>query len=190
MYKDKKYWNLKLIFGLVLLVFGITLNYFSANYIHYRYAGYIDRNPDILLDNYSMPWVLMANLTEVLLIFSLLYFVYVNRANYMALVDALLLFGIFTVLRGVFLPLTIMGGITSQSLFSNLMIFNTGLFPSGHTALSLVLLFKTSYHKWFFALSSVLVVTGLILAQQHYTIDIFSSVIFVYAIKSFMEKHV
>ena len=129
-------------------------------------------------------------LTEIILVFGLLLFVYINRKEKGIFINSIILLGIFNIIRGLFLPLTILGGLTGESLLSNYVTFNNGLFPSGHTALSLIFLFNTKRLKWFFAAISVLVMAGLIISQQHYTIDILSSVIFVYAIKSFMEKHI
>ena len=128
-------------------------------------------------------------LTEIILVSGLLLFIYFNRKEKGIFIDSIILFGIFNILRGLFLPLTIMGGIDGESLLSNYVTFNNGLFPSGHTALSLVFLFSTKRFKWLFFIISILVMSGLIISQQHYTIDILSSVIFIYAIKSFMEKH-
>jgi hypothetical protein len=66
-----------------------------------------------------------------------------------------------------------------------------GVYPSGHAG-SLFLFFLLVKDKWykriiFFCL--VMVIISLCLSRGHYSIDIFSGIIFAYAINAFGEKH-
>lgn len=185
----KKHLKIRLIFGILVLILGFLVNYFSANYIYYKNLDCIEKNPDILLDQFTKPHPNFMIITEIILVLGLLLFIYINRKEKGVFVDSIILFGIFQILRGLFLPLTILGGIGGDSILRNYITFSRGLFPSGHSALILVFLFNTKRFKWIFLVISILVMLGLIISQQHYTIDILSSVIFIYAIKSFMEKN-
>lgn len=186
----KHEYKIKLIFGILVICLGFLVNFFSANYIHYKNLDCIEKNPDILLDQFTKPHPYFMLATEVIIVIALIIFLGLNYQDRESLINTMILFGLFNILRGFFLPLTIMGGLQSESLLSNYVTFDKGLFPSGHTALILAFLFNTKRYKALFIVLSLFVMAGLIISQQHYTIDILSSVLFIYAIKSFMEKHI
>jgi hypothetical protein len=188
--QDGKYRQLKLIFSILVFFLGFAINFFSANFIHYKNLDCIQRNPDLVLDIFNKPHPNFMILTEVILAFSFILFVYSNRKHRDVFLNSFMLFGGFMILRGLFLPLTILGGLQSASLLDKFVTFNNGLFPSGHTAVALVFFFSSKNFRWYFFVASIFVMIGLLISQQHYTIDILSSVIFIYAIKSFMEKHI
>jgi len=182
--------KIKLIFGLMLLLFGLLINFFSANYIDYKDLDNINRNPDIILNQIDYPHPNVMIVLEIVIIFSFFLFVWINRKEKENLINALILLGLFSVLRGLFLPLTILGGLQGEGLLKGFTISNTGLFPSGHIAYPLIFLFNTKKFKLLFFVALIFVGYGLLVSQQHYTIDIFSSIIFIYAINSFMEKNI
>ena len=88
------------------------------------------------------------------------------------------------------LPLTILGGLESYSILKDYNRFSFGLFPSGHSSLPAIFLFLTKRKKILFSIFLIITAIFLIISQQHYTIDIISSIIFIYAIKSSYEKHI
>jgi len=107
----------------------------------------------------------------------------------------LILWGIFYVIRGIFIVLTPFGNPPefsgSDQLFNGFSRFELGVYPSGHAgnAFLLLLLVNDKIYKWMLAFCLVVITLSLFLAHSHYSIDILSGFFFAYAIKSFGDKY-
>ena len=181
--------KIKLIFGIFLLILGFMLNYLSSNYLAIKDLD-CPKNPDIFLDLFKEPHPNYMIILEIFIVVIIALFVFLNRKNIDILLDSLIVFGLFNILRGIMLPLTILGGLESYSLLKEYNTFSFGLFPSGHSSIPAIFLFLTKNKKFLFSIFLIITAIFLIISQQHYTIDIISSIIFVYAIKSAYEKNI
>jgi membrane-associated phospholipid phosphatase len=178
--------------GLAVLVLGIMLNYASSIRIQKEYEGNLPILEDIFLDN--LPYYRIQWLYDIIPIASILIFViYAYKFEIEKTPYFLLVFGILQITRGIFIGLTPFGSpiddINQTRIFTSTS-FMYGVYPSGHTGatfLAFLLARKKSYRA-FLSIMAVLVIISLLLARGHYSIDIFSAVIFAYAIYAFGEK--
>jgi len=177
--------------GLSVLLFGAVLNQVSSIYLfkNFKDAPVLRDSILDLLPTLKLGWVF--DLLSVLSI--ILFVVYAYRKEFEKIPYFLLIFGIIQIVRGIFIVLTPfanpdMG--TYNGFLQNSEMFRRGLFPSGHTGSAFLafLLAKGPYRIALLAISLFLM-GFLLLAHGHYSIDIFSAVIFAYAIYSLGEKH-
>jgi membrane-associated phospholipid phosphatase len=182
--KNKYLW-----IAIAILLISIIANLFASYYLEKRYGRTLPILNDIILDN--LPYLKVAWLYDILGI--LMYFnmgIYAFKHKIEDFPYFVLLFAIFHFLRSLFIILTPLGVPNGggQGLFKDA----TGLqgeYPSGHTAdaFSIFLFTKGAYKKiaLFFVLAIIIL---LLLGRGHYTIDIFSAIIFSYAIYAFGER--
>jgi membrane-associated phospholipid phosphatase len=76
-------------------------------------------------------------------------------------------------------------------MFKEFSQLEVGVYPSGHAGSLFLfyLLVKDKWYKWILLFCLTIVIISLCLSRGHYSIDIFSGIIFAYAIKAFGEKH-
>jgi hypothetical protein len=183
--KDKYFW-----IGLVVLMAGLLLNYTSSSYLHDRYGETLPVLDDLILDN--SPYLPLAWIYDFISIASVLLIIYyVYKKDYKKAPFVLLIYGLSSITRGFFIPLTPFGSPNGQAigLFSGVTHI-AGVYPSGHTGNAFLgfLLSKGIYRKIFLILT-ILTIFFLLIARGHYSIDIFSAILFNYAIYCFGKTY-
>lgn len=182
--------NRKFKIAAVFLVFGILTNQLTSFLIEKVYGTNLPVLGDIILDN--IPYLKIAWLYDLLAIFPIVLFaIYAYKKDFNKIPYFFLIFAISQFIRGIFIIMTPFGspnnnlpGIFEGSAFRN------GVYPSGHTGTSFLafLLSKGIWKKIFLMLSISIMVT-LLLGRGHYSIDIFSAIIFSYAISCFGKRY-
>lgn len=184
-------------YGLLALFAGIAINDASQAYLHY-YVGQgnaLPALPDMILDR--LPVFNVSLIYDIFVIIPvILLFVYiVHDRDYNRLPFMLLMVGAFYIVRGIFIVVTPIGNppmfIGSDSLFHGFANYELGVYPSGHVGnlFMLLLLVNNKLYKWLLGICLMVVIVALLFAHSHYSIDIFSGLIFAYAIYAFGEKH-
>jgi hypothetical protein len=164
--------------GLILLLFGIQLNYYSQTYLYIPYW-----DVDYLYDFFC----LAAGLIFV--------FYIIDKKAYGKVPYFLLLLGIFQTVRGIFIVLTPLGNPPlfdgTQGLFNGFSKYEYGVYPSGHVGAVFLycLLSESKTYKTILLVCLTIIITSLFLARGHYSIDIISGVLFAYAIKAFGDRY-
>jgi len=191
MERNKHLIKIKLIFGIFIFLLGIIINFISSNYIYYEFNTLnFPKNPDIILDLFTKPHPNYMFFAEILLVICIFLFLFINYKDKNTIIEFLIIIGIFNVLRGLLIPVTILGGLNPVSFLAEYNTFAYGLFPSGHTAIPLAIYFTSKIKKLLFLPFCIVIPLFILISQQHYTIDIIASVIFVYSIKSFYDKNI
>ncbi len=182
--------------SLVVLLIGIILNYYTDKYIQENFQN----RPKA--DDYffrKMKFKDLSELNEGMVIISFVVSIVfiVKNKFYNEIPFYLLIVGIFSILRAVFIVATPLAnpfpnpqdfGIMPSLLAKN------GLFPSGHTSYPFIF-FLFSYYKkkWgyyiMFLILFLLVSITMIICRGHYTIDIIMTIFISYSIYSFANKH-
>jgi membrane-associated phospholipid phosphatase len=175
--------------GLAVLIAGVMGNSVSSYYLFQKFGDSLPVLPDIILD--LIPRLHLWYIYNSVIVISLALFIfYMYKKAFRKIPYFLILLGAYQVLRAVFVILTPFGNPsgTSGGIFAK--FFQYGLFPSGHTGLEFLLFLLTTgkYKKIFFLFTLIMAVT-LLLAGTHYTLDIFSAIIFAYAVYYFGKKH-
>jgi len=183
--------------GLISVIVGIALNFASQTYLHhYMIEGKtLPMLSDLILDH--LPVIDLSLVYDLFSLIILIIFVayVIDKKEYNKVPYFLLLWGIFYIIRGIFIVLTPFGNPPefngSNPLFNGFSHFELGVYPSGHVgnAFLLFLLVKDRLYKWILASCLVVITISLFLAHSHYSIDILSGLFFAYAIRSFGEKY-
>jgi len=183
--------------GLVTVIVGIGLNFASQTYLHYYMSEgkTLPMLSDLILDN--LPVIDLSLIYDlfslVILIVIVIYII--QKKEYNRLPYFLLLWGIFYIIRGIFIVLTPFGNPPefngSDQLFNGFSKYELGVYPSGHVgnAFLLLLLVNNRIYKWILAFCLVVITISLFFAHSHYSIDILSGLFFAYAIRAFGEKY-
>lgn len=183
--------------GLVSVVIGIGLNFASQTYLHhYMIEGKtLPMLSDLILDN--LPVIDLSLIYDifslVILIVFVIYIIYKGEHNRIPFF--LLLWGIFYIVRSIFIVLTPFGNPPdfngSDPLFNGFSKYELGVYPSGHVgnAFLLLLLVNDRIYKLILGFCLVVITASLFIAHSHYSIDILSGFFFAYAIKAFSEKY-
>lgn len=176
--------------SLVILIFGISLNQLSAMYLQNKYGNSLPILHDLILD--SLPMISIAWVYDLSIILAMVtFFVFVLHKDYKKIPYFLFIFGLMNIIRGIFIILTPFGCPNGYELgLFSLTAFKAGLYPSGHTGTAFLafLLSYGKYKKIIFGFVLLIVVT-LLLGHGHYSIDIFSAILFAYALYSYSEKY-
>ena len=183
--------------GLLLAILGIGLNFASQTYLHnYMIEGKtLPMLSDLILDN--LPVIDLSLIYDFFSLFVVIIIgIYIiNKKEHHRLPYFLVLWGIFYIIRGLFIVLTPFGNPPefngSAPLFNGFSKFELGVYPSGHAgnAFLLLLLVNDKIYKWMLAFCLAVITLSLFLAHSHYSIDILSGFFFAYAIKAFGDKY-
>jgi membrane-associated phospholipid phosphatase len=182
--------------GLISILVGYGLNFTSQIYLVNCIKNGITLPvlSDLILDN--LPYYNISLIYDIFYLSSIavVLIYWIHRKDYERIPFFLILCGIFFIVRGIFIVLTPFGNppmFKGSNMFKEFSQIEVGVYPSGHAG-SLFLFFLLVKDKWykriiFFCL--VMVIISLCLSRGHYSIDIFSGIIFAYAINAFGEKH-
>jgi hypothetical protein len=187
----------RLYFGLGVFILGAQINFQSQIYLH----DYVDSGKplpvlsDMILDH--LPYWDVSYLYDIFSLVSLGVFLtyIVHKRTFNEVPYYLLLCGIFHIIRGVFIVLTPLGHPAlfdgTEGPFNGFSKFEMGVFPSGHTAISLMYILFARSKAYRAALSGCLIViiAALFLSRGHYSVDVLSGLFFAYAIKAFGDKY-
>jgi len=183
--------------GIATVIIGIGLNFASQTYLHnYMIEGKtLPMLSDLILDN--LPVIDLSLIYDFFSLFILIIFVIyiIYKREHHRVPYFLVLWGIFYIIRGLFIVLTPFGNPPefngSDPLFNGFSKYELGVYPSGHVgnAFLLLLLVNDKVYKWILAFCLVVITASLFLAHSHYSIDILSGFFFVYAIKAFGNKY-
>lgn len=189
--------NPKFYIGLVVLIAGIQLNFFSQTYLHnYMQEGKtLPVLSDLILDN--LPYWDIDYLYDIFSIVSLMVIVIyvIHKKEYEKVPYILLLCGVFHITRGVFIVLTPFGNPPmfdgTQGPFNGFSKYELGVYPSGHTGIAYMyfILAKDKVYRYILFFSVLVIVAALFLSRGHYSIDILSGVFFAFAIKAYGDKY-
>jgi len=183
--------------AILSVIAGIALNFASQTYLHnYMIEGKtLPMLSDMILDN--LPVVDLSLIYDffslIILIIFMIYIIHKREHN--RLPYFLILWGIFYIMRGIFIVLTPFGNPPefdgSNPLFNGFSKFELGVYPSGHVgnAFLLLLMVNDKVYKWMLAFCLVVITVSLFISHSHYSIDILSGFFFVYAIKAFGDKY-
>lgn len=182
--------------GLISILVGYGLNFTSQIYLlHCINEGKtLPVLSDLILDR--LPYYDISLIYDIFyltgIVVVLIY--WVHKKDYERIPLFLILCGILFLVRGVFIVLTPFGNppmFRGSNMFKAFEGIEVGVYPSGHTG-SLFLLFLMVKDKWYkqiILFCLCIVIISLCLSRGHYSIDIFSGIIFAYAIYAFGEKH-
>ena len=184
--------------GLITLISGIQLNFFSQTYLH----NYISEGKtlpvlsDLILDN--LPYWDIDYLYDIFSLVSVAIFsIYIiHKRAYKKIPYFLLLCGIFHIVRGVFIVLTPFGNPPmfdgTEGLFNGFSKYELGVYPSGHTGIAYMyfILAKNYWYRAALLISVLVIIAALFLSRGHYSIDILSGIFFAFAIKAYGDKYI
>ena len=183
--------------GLISLIAGMELNFVSQSYLN----NYVNEGrslpglSDLILDN--LPFYDVSLLYDLFSIISVIVVVIyvVHKKDYKSIPFFLLMCGIISIVRGIFIVLTPLGNpplfTGSNTLFNGFSKYEFGVYPSGHVgnAFLLFLMVKNRWYKFIILFCLLIIIISLFLAHAHYSIDILSGLFFAYALNSFGERH-
>ncbi|MBS3091864.1 hypothetical protein J4466_00435 [Candidatus Pacearchaeota archaeon] len=181
--------------SLIVFLIGFVAYLISTMLVYQNFRNAPILN-DLLFD--ALPFIPLPYLYNWLNSLSLIIFsFYVLMKKPKSIPYFLLLFGIFNIVRDFFIILTPFG---NPSIFYNgnysmlserFEILRFGVYPSGHTGTTFLAFLLTTDKKYksILLVFVFLVAIFLLLARGHYSIDIFSALIFAYAIYCFGEKY-
>lgn len=176
--------------ALSVLVFGACLNISVSLMLFTKYGESLPVLHDLLLDN--LPYLEIQWLYDLFVIISVeVIILYAYKHSPEKIPYYLVVFGIMQILRGFFIALTPVGSPNhgALGLFKG-SAFRSGVYPSGHTASAvLALIFTSGWYRSAAWVCLIGLVSTLLLGRGHYSIDIFSAMIFAYAVYMFSEKY-
>jgi hypothetical protein len=178
-------------FGLTILLLGIILNQLSGYLITKLYPTLPVLN-DIILDH--IPYFEISFFYDLAALITLVIFVVyvIHRKKFAELPFYMSLFGLFHILRAVFIIMTPFANpaVQHNQILNGFSLFNAGVYPSGHTGWAfLTVFFAEGKYRTILLIMSIAIVVFLLLARGHYSIDIFSGIIFAYAVYMFGEQY-
>jgi len=177
--------------GLFVFILSIVLNLLASWYLLEKYPGKLFVLYDLILNN--IPYYSVAFLSDLLVVFSLVLFIVyvVHKKKEDEISYYLFLLGFFYIIRAVFIVVTPLGNpVESYNRIFNGSLFDIGSYPSGHigTCFLMLLLSKGTY-KYLISFLLIGLVGTILFSRSHYSIDVFSAFIFVYAVYSFSSNY-
>lgn len=184
LFKDKRFY-----IGASILLAGVLINQASSIFLKNNYHD-LPVLQDLILDNlplFNLAWVydLFASIS----VFLFIGYIFFKKMEYIPYY--LVLLGVLQLIRGFFIILTPFANpVNTYNQIMDTTVFRSGVYPSGHTGTSFII-FLLSDGRWklIFFILSLGVVVFLLLAKGHYSIDIFSALLFAYAVYLFGEKY-
>jgi len=177
--------------GLAVFVISILLNLFSSWVLLKKIPQSSFILYDLVLNN--IPYYNIAFLSDVFGVLTLILFIIyiVQKKQEDKIGYYLLLLGFFYFIRGIFIVITPLGNpVEDYNRIFNGSLFDIGSYPSGHIGTCfLMLLLSKGFYKYLMGFLMIGLVAAILLSRSHYSIDIFSAFIFVYAIYSFSDKY-
>ena len=183
--------------GLISAIAGVELNYANQIFLYNNTNEGKDLPmlSDLILDNLPLYNVsLIYDIFSLVPVIVILIYI-IHKKDYNRIPFFLIMFGIFEIIRGIFIVLTPLGnppGFTgSDSILNGLSKYEVGVYPSGHAGSGFLffLLVKDKWYKGIIFFCLIIVIISLLFAHAHYTIDILSGLLFAYALNSYGEKH-
>ena len=183
---NKKFW-----IAITILAAGFTTTYIASYYLSVKYGSTLPILKDDLILNF-LPSANVAWLYDILSFISIIILaIYVLRKDFEEIPFIISLFGIYHFVRGIFIILTPLGVPNGgdQGIVTGLVAL-FGQYPSGHlgSVFLTFLIMKGIYKQIAIFLTFAIGIT-LLVGRGHYSIDLFSSIFFVYAIYSFGNKY-
>jgi membrane-associated phospholipid phosphatase len=176
-------------FALSVLILGIVLNNVFSYYIGTKFGKSLPVLNDLLLSN--LPYYKIAWFYDIFAIIPLiLVTIYIAHKKIEYAPYYILLFGILQLVRAFFILLTPIGSPNGdeEGIFRGA-AFMFGMYPSGHTGSSfLAFLVSDGIYRKVLLVFSILVMITLIFGRGHYSIDVFSAIIFSYAVFEFCKR--
>jgi len=183
--------------GLITLFAGIGLNVVSQIYLNNLFVrGTVFPSlSDMVLDQLPVLDASLVYDVACIAVFFIVMVYIIRRKDYGRIPYFLLLTGLFYIIRGIFVTLTPLGNPPgfdgSNPLFNGFCVYEFGVYPSGHVGNSflLLLLVNNRIYRYLIGLCLVFIILALFYSHCHYSIDVFSGILFAYAIKAFGDKH-
>jgi len=176
--------------ALLFLASGMILNELSARYLEYKYGESLPILPDVLLDN--LPYFRLAFFYDLFAIIPIIIFViYAIKKKPEKIPYFMVAFAILNILRAIFIILTPFG----EPNWGEIGIFDNygntaGVYPSGHTGSSvLTVLLSSGIYRTINIFVSIGIIFLLLLGRGHYSIDIFSAVLFALTVYLFCDRY-
>ena len=182
--------------GIIILISGIVINLMSQTYLYNETSNgqSLPKLNDFILS--KLPYYDVSFLYDLFSMLALVIFIIytIHKKQYSRLPFILFCIGIFQILRGVFIILTPfvnhLGFEGAQSVFKGFSKYELGVFPSGHTEVSVMYAFLSKgIYRWILAIITFGIILSLLFSRGHYSIDILSGLLFAYAIYSFSSKY-
>jgi len=182
--------------ALFIFLVGSASNLIADVYLH-NFVSDGNKLPllsDLILDNIPY-WEISFLYDWFAFSATIIFVIYViYKKEYKKLPYILLMFGFLYIVRSVFVVLTPFGnprdGIPTDSIFHGFSKYEMGVYPSGHTGGTFMyFLLAKGIFRWLLFFITLAVISSLLLARGHYSIDILSGLIFAYAIYCNGEKY-
>jgi len=182
--------------GAIILLVGELANFLAQNYLYKYYLS--GKNFPVLSDFLFniIPYYNLTLFYNFLVIISLFVFLIyvVSKKKYNEIPFYLAIFGLFYIVRGIFVILNPYANppefIGVSKIFDISSRVQMGLYPSGHTGSAILyLLFAKGPYRLIFFIFATIIILGLLISRAHYSIDIFSGIIFAYALYSFGKSY-
>jgi membrane-associated phospholipid phosphatase len=184
--KDKHF-----ILALMLLIISYLGTFLSSLYLMNNFGDKLPILNDLFLD--VLPYIRIAILYDLLILLSYLFLIISSIKNDIKLIPYFIFMIAFShIIRSIFIILTPFGNPNGADIG----IFNSlshlfGVYPSGHTINAfLAYKFSRDYYKKINLVLMILLILTLLLGRGHYSLDIFSGLIFGYAIYHFGEHNI
>jgi hypothetical protein len=189
--------NRRFYIGVAVLILGIQMNFHAQVYLH----DYVDSGKplpvlsDMILDH--LPYWDISYVYDIFSLASMGVFMayVVHRRKLHEVPYYLLLCGIFHIIRAIFIVLTPLGHPSlfdgTEGPFNGFAKYELGVFPSGHTGISVTyfLLARGKGYRTALAVCLIVIIGALFLSRGHYSVDVLSGLFFAYAIKAFGDKY-
>jgi len=182
----------KWVYSITFLIFAFIINMIASSYLfNLSQKQEIPLMYDSLLN--LLPYYNVGYLFDIfaLLTFFIFMIYLIKYKRYDLIPHYLVTLSFLIILRSLFIVLTPMQSPCDYegSMIFNGKLFNRGMYPSGHTANTFLLfLFSEGIYKYLILFLNLLIIFCLLIAKGHYSIDIFSGVIFAYSIYSLTKN--
>jgi len=178
--------------AIIVLLSGFLITMNAGNFLYKNYPD-LPILHDLILDN--IPYYNIAFVYDIFNVLAMsIFFIYAYLKDYKKIPYFIFMIGLIIIARAIFMILTPFAspdiGYGYNGFLNRSIDFKMGVYPSGHVGVGfLVFLFSKGKIKPYLLILTIGMIITLLLARGHYTIDLFSSVIFAYAFYCFGEKY-